>query len=398
MSFLKRLGYAFGSLLVFIFACQDSFEFSTDSNDKLAFTTDTLRFDTVFTEVGSATRSFKIKNPTNKPLQISRIFLANKTSAIFNLNIDGVAGRSFKDVEILPNDSLYVFAEVTINPNAPLSISPFVISEDLVFETNGNSQKVVLEAWGQNANYIPSRFSAGGFALISGGNNLNTVVNFDDAKPYVIYGGLLLDSCIVRIAPGTRFYFHGGIGVFPDGDDYRDGIFIVQRNAKLEANGTLEKPIIFQSDRLESEFEKESDLWFGVVNSSERSGNVMTHTTIRNSRVGISVDSAANLTLRNCKIFNTGGSGLVASRARVTAENCLFYNTGGNAVQISYGGDYDFKYCTLSGIGSKEAALSLDNFRCALRDDFGQCVQGRVFRLNFSATNCAIYGSKEDEI
>ena len=41
----------------------------------LSFSTDTLKFDTVFTSLGSVTRSFKIYNTNNKRVKINQIKL-----------------------------------------------------------------------------------------------------------------------------------------------------------------------------------------------------------------------------------------------------------------------------------------------------------------------------------
>ena len=120
MTPFKRVLFAFAALILLVIACRKTDDFTTDSAAKLAFSSDTLRFDTVFTSIGSATRSLKILNRNNKAVRISKIYLANKTKAVFNLNIDGVSGRSFTDVEVPAKDSIYVFAEVTINPNDPL--------------------------------------------------------------------------------------------------------------------------------------------------------------------------------------------------------------------------------------------------------------------------------------
>jgi hypothetical protein len=120
----------------FFQACRKD-DFITNSSAKVAFTTDTLRFDTVF----------KIKNPHQQPIKISKIYLAKGEQSYFNLNIDGVSGDSQENIEIPAQDSVYVFAEVTINPND--QNNPFVIDEELIVETNGNTQKVILEAWGQ---------------------------------------------------------------------------------------------------------------------------------------------------------------------------------------------------------------------------------------------------------
>jgi hypothetical protein len=257
-------------------ACKKEENYITDSTAKLAFSVDTLRFDTVFTQIGSATRILKVFNRNSQPIRISKISLNNKTGITFNLNIDGISAKSFENVEIAAKDSIYVFAEVTVNPNAPLSTSPFVVGQDLVFETNGNAQKIVLEAWGQNANYIPSRFAKGAFTILSGGDP-NRVIEWNDSKPYVVYGVLFVDSCILRIAAGTRVHVHGGISYLPDTSAYRDGIIYILPNAKIEALGTLEKPVIIQGDRLEKEFKEESDQWAGIIIGNRSVGNVRGH-------------------------------------------------------------------------------------------------------------------------
>ena len=146
-------------MMMIHYACDDE-SIIADSNAQLEFSLDTLRFDTVFTEIGSATRSFRIINPHSERIVISAIELGGETTNQFRLNIDGIPTSSATDVTILPNDSLWVFVEVTVNPDLPLSSSPFIIEEQVFFLTNGNEQVVQLEALGQNANYLPSRFSA----------------------------------------------------------------------------------------------------------------------------------------------------------------------------------------------------------------------------------------------
>jgi hypothetical protein len=390
----KRALFLFAAILCLVIACRKSDEFTTDAGAKLAFSSDTLRFDTVFTSLGSATRSIKIFNRNNKAIKISKISLANKTKAVFNLNIDGISGRSFTDVEIPAKDSIYVFAEVTINPNDPLSISPFVIAEDLNFETNGNAQRVVLEAFGQNANYIPSRYAAGkGAVLDCGGGE----IVWNDPKPYVIYGALGVVNGTLRLPAGTRIHLHGGLVRPNDSTLYRDGIFYVEQNGRLVSDGTLEKPVIFEGDRLEKEFEDVPGQWRGIFLLRGSRSSSLNFTIIRNSQIGVYVDSSATLALKNSKIYNTESSGLFAEHANVTAENCLFYGNGGNSTQISYGGTYDFKYCTMTSYG-QSPAFSAKNWTCVEYDALNQCSKGILFPLSLAFTNCVVYGSREDQI
>ena len=396
MKYLKLIIPIFSLYLCILSACRKEENFITEGSAKLAFSLDTLRFDTVFTSIGSATRILKVFNRNNLPIKISKISLTNNTSIIFNLNIDGISAKTFSNVEIPANDSIYVFAEVTVNPNAPLSTSPFVLAQDLVFETNGNTQKVIMEAWGQNANYIPSRFGKGAFTILNG-RDPNRVIDWNDPKPYVIYGVLFVDSCILRIAAGTRVHVHGGISYLPDTSAYRDGIIFVLPKAHIEALGTLEKPVIIEGDRLEKEFKDETDQWAGLIIGSNSVGNVFNYTTIRNSRAGVRVDSAASLSVKNCKIYNTASSGLIASHAQVSVENTLFYNNYGNNVQLEFGGVYNFTYCTMASYGSRNPALSANNFKCYERSGVS-CTKALAYPLSMSATNCLFYGSKDDEI
>ena len=113
--FLRLAPLAILLSFFFLFCQKERFTFSPEA--ALEFSTDTLRFDTVFTQLGSATRYFKVYNRHNKSIGIASISLENGSDSLFNLNSDGVSGNRQRDIEIAPNDSLYVFAEVTINPN-----------------------------------------------------------------------------------------------------------------------------------------------------------------------------------------------------------------------------------------------------------------------------------------
>ncbi len=373
--------------------CQKE-RFTTDPADKLAFSTDTLRFDTVFTELGSATRILKLYNRHNKSIRVNKIYLERGDQSRFRLNVDGLPGNSQTNLEIAPNDSLYVFAEVTINPDAPPSASPFVLDENLLFETNGNLQTVVLEAWGQNAVYLPSRFGAGDAALYgcSGGEWV-----WDDPRPYVIYGIVVIDSCTVRIPPGTRIYVHGGLGKeVTDTAVYRynDGFLAFQGAGRLIVEGTLDQPVIFESDRLESEFDEEPGQWTGIWLQAGTAGHQIDHCIIRNSIIGVRVDSAADLTLRNTQIYNTASSGLIGIHAWIRAENCLFHSNNGYAIQLEYGGDYEFTYCTAASYGVNGEALRMGNALCL--DEFCSNYVANALKARF--INCILAGSRADQI
>jgi len=356
---------------------------------KLAFSRDTIRFDTVFTSIGSATRSLKIYNTSEEWIRISDITLPNADR--FRINVDGISGTMLSDIDIPPSDSIWLFAEVTVDPDMPVSESPFVITEQVNFMTNGNAQSITLEAWGQNANYVPNNMNDGAFALLTCDLQEFT---FDDPKPYVIYGVLIVDSCELVVPAGTQVYVHGGLINSTDNGQYNDGQLIFLNKGSLRSEGTVDQPVVFQGDRLESVFNDIDGQWTGIRFLEGSTDNQIDHTIIKNSILGLQADSAAVVNIRNSQIFNTTNAGIVASHATVTAENCLFYDNYGGGVRLGYGGNYDFKYCTIGSYGIQAGALELNNVKCL--DQF--CSEFRKNALSASFTNCIIAGSSDDEI
>ncbi len=364
-----------------------------DQDAQLAFSVDTLTFDTVFTQRGSATRSIKIYNEHDQFIRISRIWLDPSITGFFRMNVDGIAGNDAVDVEVPPQDSIYVFLEVTVDPDRPQSESPFIINDQLNFLTNGNEQRVVLEAWGQNANYLPDLKASGSQSLYT--CNLNEWV-WDDPRPYVIFGALVIDSCTLVMPPGTQVYVHGGFGYTSEGSPYNDGILFFFDRGKLRIEGTFEDPVVIQGDRLESSFQDISGQWGRIQLGAQTRGHSINHAIIKNGIIGLLVDSMADLTIRNSQVFNTSSSAIAGYQANITAENCLFHSSGGNNVTIILGGNYDFTYCTLANFGTATESLRATNFTCL--DGSVTCNDVIAYPLNMSFTNSIIFGSSRDEI
>ncbi|MCB0704109.1 MAG: hypothetical protein KDC34_02325 [Saprospiraceae bacterium] len=390
---LVRVLFLVSMVLIVFSSCRKDRMLITGSEALLSFSVDTLRFDTVFTELGSATQILKVYNPHDLSIQIDKIFIESGSNSKFRINIDGVPGNTAEDLIIEPNDSLYIFAEVTVNPDEPVSLSPFVLEDGLRFETSGNEQRVQLEAWGQNAIYLPNRFNKGGVALLS--CDLQEEV-WTDSLPYVIYGILVIDSCTLVLEPGTRIYMHGGVARTVDEMNnvqiYNDGLIYSFAKGNIHIEGTYEEPVIIQGDRLEESFQQESGQWVGMRLGG--TDNVFQFAEVRNSLIGVLVDSAASLEIDQSKIYNTSGAGLIGIHSQINANNCLFYNNGGNSVQLGYGGVYDFNYCSVASFGVDAAALSLSNGICY--DAF--CQEFDIYPLEASFRNSIIYGSRKDEV
>jgi hypothetical protein len=128
-------------------------------NGNIAVNTDTLWFDTVFTKVTtrlpqSVNKQILVHNTNNETIRTS-IKLAGGINSHFRLNVDGEPGTNFTDIEILPNDSIFLFVEVhpSANNNSP-DFNPLIIRDSILFNTNGKESKTMLIGWGQDAHYI----------------------------------------------------------------------------------------------------------------------------------------------------------------------------------------------------------------------------------------------------
>lgn len=392
MKFLQYLTFLLVAALA-LSACQDDERFLTADEVTLEFSLDTLRFDTVFTELGSATRSFKVYNRNDRPVRINKISIAGNEGGRFLMNVDGTAGDELEDIEIWENDSIYVFVETTVDPDQPLSVSPFVIEDQVVFETGEKRQSINLEAWGQNANYVPSRFNKGVPVLLSCDNE--TIV-WDDPKPYVIYGVILVDSCVLEVAAGTHIYVHGGVAQNDIFGVYNDGLLFTLSSGSLRLLGTQEAPIVIEGDRLEEGFAEAAGQWQGIRIGRGSVGNLMEHTTIKNSIYAVYVDSLGELTARNSQFYNTTSSGVIGFSGNIFLDNCLVYNNGGNSVQFILGGNYNLRYCTVASYGVDASALYMNNYFCY--DGVAVCNFLETYPLRARLSNCILFGSSRDEL
>ena len=80
------------------------------SNFSLRYSSDTVFLDTVFAGIGSSTYELKVYNDSRESINIPNIRLKNQASP-FRLNINGTASTNLSNVEILPEDSIYIFIE-----------------------------------------------------------------------------------------------------------------------------------------------------------------------------------------------------------------------------------------------------------------------------------------------
>ncbi len=383
------------SFIVFWLTCTISLsscfdeEFVPATTMDIDVSTDTLRFDTVFTTIGSTTLNFTINNRSDQNVIVDQIFL-DAPNTMFRLNVDGISTNNAQNVKILANDSIYVFVEVTVNPDQDVSVSPFIIEEFLNIRSGSSTKRVLLEAWGQNANYITGKDARGRFLRFSCNNGQ---IIWDDPKPYIINGVVFIDSCTIVVPAGARVYTHGGQFI-SNNSLLNDGALIFLPTAQLQVNGTESNPVIFQADRLEQEYQSEPGQWSGIRFLAGQSVHSLNNVIIKNSIVGIRADSATSVSLRNVQIYNTSSIGLVGINANIQMDNCLIYANEAQSCVFASGGSYRLRHCTLANFQNRSPALYMDNFSCLDED----CINRLALPLDVVVENSIIVGSNDDEI
>lgn len=355
-------------------------QFDTNPSAKLAFDADTVLFDTVFTQLGgpfprSVNKRLKVYNRNRNSVKTS-IRLAGGSSSPYRINIDGQSTTQVVDYELMGGDSIYIFVEVSLDPNG--GNAPLIIKDSLVFETNGNFQDVKLAAWGQDAYYF------------NAAEMTNDSAWMDPNKPYVIYNYFFVpENRRLTIGPGVKVYSDVGARLFVGGT--------------LEIQGSPNNRVQFQGARLGAEFEKVPGQWGGLHFLTTSINSSIKYTDIVNGQVGIRCDSLPRngnpkVVLENTLIQNMSAVGVLAFTSRVRMINCCVANCGQFTFAGDLGGDYEMVHCTFANYGGtfsrREPSFALSNADLIDEND----VVIAINPLNYTIRNSIIYGSLREEV
>lgn len=329
-------------IIAFIFSCKKD-SFITSSDASINFSTDTVYFDTVFVATGSTTQSVKIINPNNQKLLLNDVKLMGGSNSVFKINIDGNSTLEAGNIELEPNDSIYVFVSVLINPNNNNLV--FILQDSIQISFNGNQRYIQLQAYGQNAHFFNNK-------------EISTNTTWPNDLPYVILGGLQIDSnASLTIQKGCKVYFHANAPLIVDGS--------------LNVQGADTAKVYFSGDRLDDPYKNFPGSWPGIYFMQSSKDNVLQFAVIKNAYQGavaesLSSDANPKLTLSDCIIDNIYDAGILGVQTNINAQNCLVSNSGRNIV-LGYGGNYSFINCTVASysnnyISHTSAVLNISNY------------------------------------
>lgn len=408
-------------VLLFWSSCRKDFEFSP-STGNLEFERDTVYLDTVFTNIGSSTYNLKVYNRSDDDIVIPTIQLENGVNSFYRMNVDGTTGlqgaqegKFFENVELLANDSLFIFIETTIDISTLSTLeNQFLYTDKILFDSGSNQQDVDLVTLVKDAVFIYANrdedtgiietltFDVDGDGtpdetVLQGRYLENDELTFTNEKPYVIYGYAGVGAGqTLTMEPGARVHFHADSGI------------IVTEGGTLNINGDLstdqdvsENEVILEGDRLEPLFSDVPGQWGTIWLFDGSENNSINYATIKNATIGVLSEFGQNdtndkLTITNSQIYNSSAFGLLGRATSITAENLVINNSGQSSFAGTLGGTYNFTHCTIANYWNS----SFRQFPSLLLNDFIVDENNTVFTNTTEAefTNCIIYGNDNPEL
>lgn len=294
----------------------------------LTFSSDTINFGTIFTDLTTPTARLIVRNKNSKGVNISSIGFKNPETP-FRLNVDGMSGSYFNDIEIRGHDSIYVFIECYVGSDE--AVDPTRIADQLEFVTNGVHQEVEVEAMAWNVTRLNSY-------------KVTEDITLTSKRPYVIFGIMEVEEGVtLTVEPGAWLLFHDKASI--------------EVNGTLIATGNSTDFIRMSGDRLDDilpdvAYDQLAGQWEGITISPSSFGNRMEYVDMRSTVSGLRVDSCGDLsknklTILNSWLHNSQGSVLTSKYAAVDAYGCCFSEAAGSVVNLT-GGVHNFVQCTIA--------------------------------------------------
>lgn len=296
----------------------------TSPSSQPVFSVESVNLGKVFTAQPTMTSRLMVYNRHNKVLNISHISLRSG-AGVFRINVDGAAGSEFRDVEIRPNDSIYVLVNATLSENGHPGLAK--VTDYIDFETNGVTTSVPVTAEGEDV--VRKR-----------AETLTSDTRWDATYPYQLFDSIVVaKGATLTLPAGAKLYFH-------------DKAYL-RVKGRLVTEGTVGEPVVITGDRLgnvvgDIPFDLMASQWEGMKFDAGSRGNTLSHTVISNTVNGVELMEGSEVEMVNCRLRNAagyplngrggnirligcevadGGAGaMLSTRCAVTANHCTFAN------------------------------------------------------------------------
>ncbi len=335
---MKRVIYTFlvlGSWLLALTGCEQ--RLTSDPAAHLTFSVDTLRFDTVFTDMQTPTLKFTVRNPQKEAVCIEAITLQSN-DGYFQINVDGETHiANMQNIILAGKDSLYVFVKANIDKQN--ENNPVLVHNAIHFYLQGKHtpQAVVLEAHGQDVIVLRQHWF------------LRDTTYLNARKPYLVYDYMAVDTGKTLVMEaGTRIYMHDNAQIYVFGN--------------LHVRGTLESPVCVRGDRLDDmlvdvPYDYVAGRWGSIylVQAEEKDFTNtydINYFEVNSGIMGIACLNTnpyrkSQLRMLNSRLHNFTLYGLYLQNTDAEIANCEISNCASYCVYLA-GGDHHFTHNTVA--------------------------------------------------
>ncbi len=362
----------------------------------LAFSADSIKFDTLFTTVKSPTQRFRIYNRSNNRIKIDRISIRNGEQSEFRMLADGITGQSITNYELAAGDSMLLLFTLKSQQRNNTA------EDRLIIESGSFREEIVLIAYVLDAWFLQNQIVY-----------QDSIITAE--KPLVIDGYLLVpEGVTLTIVPGAQLYFTS-LRMPPYYETFASQLVV---GGKLLVQGNVNQKVIFSSYRFDTDnyYSEGSGQWQGLRFLTTSQGSILTHAIIKNAAIGIQIDSSAlsttepKVTLNKCEIRNMSNHGIfilgfdknisTTTAPSILATNTLIYNIGQYAIGIFGGGYQRFVNCSfITGnpeYGTGKQTLALQNY--LVYNDANGAEVTEFYPLFSQFINCIAWGFEKEEI
>ncbi len=372
----------------------------------LTFSTDTVKFDSIFINFLTPSERVSVYNRNNKDMQIDRIWLEGGENSEFSLIVDGISGQEVTDVVLADDDSVRIFVNLTSDLRDEFA------EDYILFQVGENIQRLLVRAFVVDAFYFRSRLQLYSLnpecqvdSLELSGYFFSRDTVLTPEKPIIFDGPILIPPGVtVTIQPGTQIFFTP----YKVETDQCDGTSVFSFFSTLIINGTLraegdpEDPIVFQGTRLDFDYQENPAQWRGLRYTQSSSDNILKHCIVKNAIIGVEVDSVSfgnspRLLIQQSEIRNMSTIGILGlgfSRdgpgniPSLVVENSIIHNCG-RTVALSGGGNMAFYNCTLDNSafpGRRDPQIFINNYA-----QFGENLF--IYPTQFRMVNTVVWSS-----
>jgi hypothetical protein len=330
-------------LLCVAYACQLQDEIiNTQSNLRLYFSVDTVKFDTIISKTKSQTKRLVVRNKDKNAVIVSNIRLGLAEKSPFTLVINGEKVNQKNNIRILGGDSILIL--LTANLAEKQQNLPILTRDSLLFETNSNTQHVKIWAWGQDVVRVTR-------------TRISRPTVWTAEKPYLVSDTIYVDkNGTLTITEGTTIYASPNATILLEG--------------KLTIQGSADKKVLLTGTRNDEGFANLAGQWNGIVFAIDSQGADINFAHIKNANFGLyagipDTDTLPDIVVKNTIIENMLATGIIAFNTDIVLQNTLISNCLERSIDARVGGHYTLQHCTIANYRNtiqKQPALRLQNF------------------------------------